>query len=249
MKEGHLSEIFSSIQGEGLYLGERQVFLRLAGCNLNCRYCDTPLDIPQEGKREKQPGQRDWAAFKNPVKTADLALWLEPLFSLKNLHHSLAITGGEPLLQVDFLAELAPLLKEKNIKIYLETNGTLPDHLAEIIDWIDIVSVDLKIASAAGLAKNYLEQHLLCLEKALLKDVFAKIVFTRETTVSEIAEAGQAIASVDSQIPLVLQPVTPHGPVKYRPNYEECLSFQAVAKKYLENVRVIPQIHKILGLL
>src|SRR6476620_8725923 len=40
--KGYLSEIFVSFQGEGLYTGRRQLFLRLSGCHMRCRYCDTP---------------------------------------------------------------------------------------------------------------------------------------------------------------------------------------------------------------
>lgn len=249
MKTACLKEIFSSIQGEGPYVGERQVFLRFSGCNLRCLYCDTPArEIEEFGRREMTPGQRDFTQFKNPLPVEDLLAFIEKLY-LPNLHHSLALTGGEPLMQVDFLKELLPLLKEKKMKIYLETNGTFPERLEEIIDYLDIVSLDFKLASAAGLATDYTEKHLASLEKALLKDVFAKIVFTRETKVTEIIKVSQAIAAIDTQILLVLQPVTPAGSVKYRPSPEECLSFQAVAKKYLENVRVIPQMHKILGCL
>lgn len=47
-----IAEIFCSVQGEGLYAGQRQVFLRFAGCNLSCRYCDEPAARDARGAEE-----------------------------------------------------------------------------------------------------------------------------------------------------------------------------------------------------
>jgi organic radical activating enzyme len=82
-----------------------------------------------------------------------------------------------------------------------------------------------------------------------MKEVFAKMVFTRETRTKEVMDAVALIAEVDERIPLVLQPVTPHGPAKHRPRPDQILAFQAIAKRRLKQVRVIPQVHKIFGAL
>jgi 7-carboxy-7-deazaguanine synthase len=249
--EAQISEIFNSIQGEGLYLGERQTFIRFAGCNLSCQYCDTPqaLVVPKEFKVEVTPGKKDLMKFPNPASPARLIEILSSFQKPKGATHSISLTGGEPLLQVDFLKSFLPeLKKEIGLPVYLETNGVLPDHLSEIIDLVDIVSFDVKLPSATGLSP-YWKEHKKALEIAYLKEVFVKIVFTRESKAKEMDEAVTLIAEIDEKIPLVLQPVTPFGPIKHRPHPDQILAFQTIAKRKLIRVRVIPQVHKLLGVL
>jgi 7-carboxy-7-deazaguanine synthase len=252
MFEAQLSEVFSSFQGEGPYVGERQIFVRLAGCNLACQYCDSPqaLVLAPTYKVETVPGSRKFEARQNPV-SVETAVGL--LVGLEGkpagVHHSISLTGGEPLLQVDFLKEFIPELKKKmKLPIYLETNGVLPDRLSEVIEEIDIIAMDMKLPSATG-QSAYWKEHLKFLEIAYLKEVFVKVVVTQGTSVSEIAEAASLIAQVDEKIPLVIQPVSPHGPVKHRPTAEELFAFHTVAKRKLKSVRVITQMHKVAGIL
>jgi organic radical activating enzyme len=244
-----LCEIFNSIQGEGLYLGERQSFVRFAGCNLACQYCDTPqaLSVPKEFKVEITPGKKDIKKFANPATTEQLLEVLAAFQKPKAATHSVCLTGGEPLLQVDFLKPFLPRLKkELGLPVYLETNGVLPDHLSEVIEDVDIIAFDVKLPSATGLSA-YWKEHKKALEVAYLKEVFVKIVFTRESKAKEIDEAVSMIAEVDENVPLVLQPVTPFGPIKHRPHADQILAFQAIARRKLARVRVIPQVHKVLG--
>lgn len=248
---GQICEIFNSIQGEGLYVGERQTFIRFAGCNLSCQYCDTPqaLVIPKEFKVEVTPGKKNFKQFTNPVTVGQLIELVKSFEKPKGVNHAVCLTGGEPLLQIDFLQNFLPELKaELNLPIYLETNGVLPDHLSEVIELVDIVSFDLKLPSATGLSP-YWKEHKKALEVAFMKELFVKIVFTRESKVKELDEAVSLIAEISDELPLVLQPVTPFGPIKHRPNPDQILAFQAVAKRKLKNVRVIPQTHKIFGVL
>jgi len=135
---------------------------------------------------------------------------------------------------------LPVLKKEIKLPIYLETNGTLPDHLVEIIDLIDIIAMDIKIPSATGLS-SYYKEHKKFMEAALLKELFVKIIFTKETKVKEMDEAISLIAEVEKGIPLVLQPVSQH-----KPQVSQMFAFQNLARRKLEKVRVIPQIHPML---
>ncbi|MFH1826322.1 MAG: 7-carboxy-7-deazaguanine synthase QueE [bacterium] len=247
--EAQLCEVFNSIQGEGLYVGQRQTFVRFAGCNLTCQYCDSPqaLVVPKEYKIETSPGKRVWQKQNNPVTIAQLVEIIEAIQKPRGVTEAISLTGGEPLLQVDFLKEFLPQLKKSfSLPIHLETNGVLPDHLAEVIELIDVVAFDYKLPSATGLSA-YTKEHKKALATAALQEAFVKIVFTQETKARELDEAISVIAEVSEKIPVVLQPVTPFGSIKHRPLADQILAFQAIARRKLEQVRVIPQLHKVIG--
>jgi organic radical activating enzyme len=108
-----ISEIFYSIQGEGLLQGLPMIFIRLSGCNLRCSFCDTKY------------------AFKKR-RTTDAAEILAEIrqYPCKRV----CITGGEPFLQN--LSPLVNVLKEKNYFVCAETNGTLWQKLP--IDWLTV---------------------------------------------------------------------------------------------------------------
>ena len=249
--QAQIFEVFNSIQGEGLYLGERQTFIRFAGCNLSCQYCDSPeaLVVPKEFKVEVSPGKKNFQQFTNPATIPQLIELVSSFEKPRGVNHSISLTGGEPLLQIDLLKNLIPeLKKEIGLPIYLETNGVLPDHLSEVIEMVDITAFDIKLPSATGFSP-YWKEHRKALEIAYMKEVFVKMVFTRESKAKEIDEAVSLIAEVDEKIPLILQPVTPFGPIKHRPNPDQIMAFHAVSKRKLKNVRVIPQVHKVFGVL
>lgn len=246
--EAQIFEIFSSIQGEGIYIGDRHIFIRFSGCNLACEYCDTDARLlTSVCKIEEIPGSHHFTNYNNPLTSAKLIEFINVLDKGKNIHSAICLTGGEPLLQVDFLKGFLKDIAHLNFLSYLETNGTLPDRLQEIIENIDIVALDIKLPSATGLS-SYLIESAKSLKIAKSKEVFVKVIFSKETPGIEIIEAAKLVANIDDKIPFVLQPVTPYGVVKHRPNPEEILSFQAIASKYLKNVKVIPQAHKIMSL-
>lgn len=245
---GNLFEISSAIQGEGLLVGERQIFVRFLGCNLSCRFCDTPASKGKDRycRIERRPGFRDFLRAKNPVGVDKVIEAMDFLKGWGDLHHSVSLTGGEPLLQPDFLGSLARELHRMGWKIYLETNGTLPTHLEGCIDLIDIISMDWKLPSSTG-QRDYSREHLGFLRVAKDKGVFVKAVITSETKPIEVERALWMIERTDADIPLVLQPVTPHGSVRKRPSPAFLLQLQSIAKSRLRNVRVIPQTHKLMG--
>ncbi|MBC8121790.1 MAG: 7-carboxy-7-deazaguanine synthase QueE, partial [Gemmatimonadaceae bacterium] len=107
--QGWLVEIFSAIQGEGPLVGERQLFVRTGGCDLSCSWCDSPHTHQVTGnwQAEQTPGSRDFLALHNPVTAAELLAWLERL-ARPHLHHSISLTGGEPLLHTEFLRAWLP---------------------------------------------------------------------------------------------------------------------------------------------
>jgi 7-carboxy-7-deazaguanine synthase len=112
-----IAEIFGSVQGEGLRQGEPSIFVRFAGCNLRCSFCDT---------------RRAWAGGESlsaeeiierirEIRGAFPALWV-------------SLTGGEPFLQD--LRRLARLLKKEGLKIQVETNGARYYPLK--VDWLTV---------------------------------------------------------------------------------------------------------------
>jgi 7-carboxy-7-deazaguanine synthase len=99
-----LIEIFKSIQGEGKNQGKPTVFVRLAGCNLNCSWCDTPHshDVGQELDNDEI------------IRRVEASGCME-----------ICITGGEPLLQISELRVLLSRLSRLGYSIEIETNGTI----------------------------------------------------------------------------------------------------------------------------
>src|SRR3989339_672207 len=236
--DAQLHEVFTSIQGEGVYLGERQVFIRFAGCNLSCGYCDSSesLVLSPEYKVEQTPGKHDFKVFKNPAPLQDLVSHVANITKPSYFAHSVSITGGEPLLQIDFLKAFLPELKKNKQKVYLETNGTLPQYLEEIIGSVDITSMDIKLPSSSG-GTSRIKEHRAFLEIAYTKEVFVKVVVTPNTLIKEIEEAARMVSEIDAEIPFIIQPATPTKRIKHRPGAQDLLAWQTMARKHLNKVK------------
>ena len=242
MFKTNLIEIFSSIQGEGKYVGCRQVFVRLTGCNLRCTYCDTNFRKQEFCNIETSAGSMKFYKVNNPM-TIDKVVDVIQTMIIEVPTHSISFTGGEPMLNGDFIKAIA---KRIDMKIFLETNGTLFNELSSIIDDVDIISMDIKLPSVVG--TDLFEHHRRFMEIAKAKDLYTKIVIANETSQEEFMMAVKTISSVSSDIMLILQPVTPVNEVEAAPA-DKLLSFQALALKYLNDVRVVPQTHKIINVL
>lgn len=215
----NIKEIFTSIQGEGPYVGQKHIFVRFCRCNLNCKYCDTDFDI------------------KNSKKYSPFALF----DLLKNIDaDTISFTGGEPLMELEFLEEFLKEYKNKlNKKIYLETNGVLYKNLEKIIDFIDIISMDIKLKSASGM-ENF-EENEKFLDIASKKEVFIKIVFDKNIKDEEIIKTASIAKKHDSLI--ILQPKMP---------MDKDTDIEKIFNKFYKhykNIRLIPQVHKFLNLL
>ncbi len=247
-----LVEIFSSIQGEGLLVGQRQVFVRMYGCNLRCSYCDSPETLketpsPQTCRVEFPAGSSQFYRLANPIDPALLTSTLESF--LHEPHHSLSITGGEPLLHANFLETWLPEVQLLNLPVFVETNGMLPDHLKRIAPYVHYISMDYKAPSATGISRDRtVAAHAAFLETACqYKAVtYVKLVVTASTLPQEIDDAIALILTQHRDVPLVLQPVTPFGNERQTVNPLTLMRFQAQARAALNDVRVIPQTHKML---
>lgn len=222
-------EIFSSVQGEGPFVGIKQIFIKFAKCNLKCGFCDLERNLPP----------KEFSVEK-------LLSIVKQICQNTGDHHSISLTGGEPLLYKDFLKGFLPGLKERELglKVYLETNSTLPDSLKEVIDFVDIIAADFKLPSSTG-DKAYWREHKEFLDIARKKNCFIKAVITNQTEDADVKKAIKIITNVDKDILLVLQPVWPIRDIE-RASNRLLFDYLFLAEKRLNNVRIMPQVHKIL---
>ena len=245
MSKANVIEIFSSVQGEGKYLGCRQIFVRLTDCNLSCAYCDTNFIRADFCKVETSAGSMIFRNEKNPLDAAQVAEVIKQ-FSDEVPTQAVSFTGGEPLIHWQFIRDVASAIKNSGVKIFLETNGTLCDEFEKISDVVDIVSMDIKLPSVIG--RNLFSLHEKFLQSARERDLYIKIVVTGETMPKEFLAAVDLISQVNVEILLILQPVTPVGEI-CAASAEKILLFQAAALRKLKNVLVIPQTHKFINVL
>ncbi len=240
-------EIFTSLQGEGPDLGERHLFLRFYGCNRRCRYCDTEAALKDTGpcRVEQMPGRGDFRERPNPLTVEETASLLRAGGAQKGGVDALAITGGEPLLHAPFLQELLPRLQNR-FSCILETNGLLFAELETILPFIDGISMDVKIPSATGEEADW-EGHRRFLETGGAKIRYVKAVVSPIVKEDELHRLAELIRS-GGNATLILQPVS--GSESDRSWMGRLLEIQAgLREEGVRSVRVIPQIHKLLGVL
>ena len=214
-----IKEVFASIQGEGPYVGFKQLFIRFCGCNLSCKYCDT-----------------DYSVVNSKEYTVDELL---EIISEHSDCHSVSLTGGEPLLNVGFLKEFLPKCP---LPVYLETNATLAGEVKEIIDYVDYIAADIKLPSTTS-GNDLWSEHDSFFKAVVHKDLFAKIVFDSNITDEEINEACKLGAKYG--IELILQPKMNQNSISFSDEVIEAILDKFLLK--YKKVRVIPQVHKFIN--
>ena len=255
-ENARLIEVFSAIQGEGLNVGTRQIFIRFAFCDLRCHFCDSAhtWNAPATCRIEQTPGYRDFEICPNPISLPILIEWVERQ-NIPRLHDSISLTGGEPLLHAGFLSKFLPQVRlTTGLPIYLESGGHRPEQLAMILPYLDSVGMDLKLPSVSGESRwqeheNFLK---LCYDSQI--EVFVKIIISQDTDLAELKRSAQLIAAVNPTIPVFLQPVTPLNSTEQlsdrpvlAPTPKQVIDWQALMKNFLKSVRVIPQTHKMIN--
>ncbi len=180
-----ISEMFYSVQGEGVLVGMPSVFIRTSGCNLRCRWCDTPY--------------ASWRPEGKEMTVPEIMLEVE-----KHATRHVVVTGGEPMIAREMPALLAAL-RTAGKHITIETAGTvLPNEVP-----CDLASISPKLSnSTPGLAEGgaaWVERHERTrLQPEVLRAWCSSYDFQLKfviTSAADIEEATRVVASIGLPIP------------------------------------------------
>jgi 7-carboxy-7-deazaguanine synthase len=239
---GYISEIFCSFQGEGAAVGKRHLFIRTAGCHLRCRYCDTPGSLERTTSMAVHARDGSNATLPNPVTVRDLVAAVSRLIESDGPIDGIALTGGEPLLQAEFLADLLQSTAIPRPRL-LETSGTQSERLALVLPLIDIVSMDIKLPSNTG-ERAFWDEHARFLHLAGGK-AYVKVLVDAGTDRADVDRAAQLVSELAPNAAVFLQPISGEdGRVDI--DQTKLDTFFDDARRHLTDVRVLPQIHKFL---
>ena len=192
MSTMQVNEIFKSIQGEGPNFGKPAIFLRTAQCNLKCTWCDTKYTW-------------DWENydFQKEVNEMTIDEIKGAILDLEINH--LVITGGEPLLQQDDLADLLSFLKP-NFYVEIETNCTiLPNKM--LTDLVDQWNVSPKTENSGNPLELY-ENNECYYFFANQENCFFKYVVENESDIPEIKKFVTKYKIPEKRVQLMTQAST-----------------------------------------
>lgn len=181
----------------------------------------------------------------NPVSAADLAALVGEILHHETSIDAIAVTGGEPLTQSEFLAEF---LRAGcfSVPVLLETNGVLPRRLREVLPWVDIISMDIKPPSNSG-EGTFWDEHAAFLDLSRDKDVYVKLLVDEGTSDEDVERAAALIAPVRPPVPTFMQPIVDQAGLPTI-TAERLTYLYSLARRHLGSLRVLPQTHKLLGI-
>ena len=242
----NVSEIFVSLQGEGLYTGRRHLFVRFAGCPLRCRWCDTPESLVSV-RECRVDGPDGTERYASPLELPALDAIVARLAAEAPPLHAIAVTGGEPLAQTEALEAWLPGRTTKT-PVLLETAGIWPERLARLLRSVGIVSLDVKCPSNSGERPRW-EEHAACVAAAVASDaeVYVKMPVDADTDQAEVERGAEIVATAGPDVPLFLMPIARLDGPGLTIDGAALDRLHAIASRVHRDVRVLPQMHKMLG--
>jgi organic radical activating enzyme len=224
LKPFRINEIFLSVQGEGIHVGERTVFVRLYGCPLRCVWCDQPEALTTSGV-----GRFD---TMTPEAVLDRVRSFESV-------RRLCLTGGEPLIApTDSLAWLLDELRASGWWISVETSGARV--VEPLLDRIDFWTISPKGESAETFDGDLVEAQIPTLRRLIeLPEERRQLKFIVQT-VGDVRDAVAILDALRYRGAIVLQPEHEKGDGRR--------VFEWWPWERYPEARVIPQTHKAVGL-
>ncbi len=211
-------EIFGpTIQGEGMYCGQRTIFLRMAGCDYRCSWCDTPYARSTKQAKYRLSGEETVKLIKDRAG---------------KITRRVTITGGNPCLHD--LHGLIDSLHRENFKIHIETQGSI------IPDWlyhVDHVCISPKPPSSGNITD--ISSFNIFMSSETSKEI--KVVVGTEEDYSYAKKVHLEYNS----FPFTLQACTIEDPL---PTVKGIIEKISSDPDFSDNVKVLPQLHIMLGI-
>ncbi|HYB99705.1 MAG TPA: 7-carboxy-7-deazaguanine synthase QueE [Candidatus Limnocylindrales bacterium] len=243
--KAYLSEIFASFQGEGSRVGQRHLFVRFAGCNIRCRWCDTPASLVRTPACSVDYPGGEHTQLDNPVSWKDLAAIIDRCCKEDPTIAMIAITGGEPMVQSAFLSHWLSCAPPP-VPCLLETNAMLVHGLSSVLPRIALVSADVKLPSNSGEGELW-DRHRAFLEGCRGTELYVKMPVDAATDAAEVERAARLVAECAPEATLFVQPITAPDTPQWQIDSARLAELAAVAATVVADTRVLPQMHKLVG--
>jgi 7-carboxy-7-deazaguanine synthase len=232
-----VSEIFTSIEGEGIFVGRKTLFIRFSGCHLKCRWCDTKYALPLDSGTDY---------LIDEIK--DLIIK-----ELRPSTYKVNFTGGEPLLQTEAVIELADFIKKQtNLKTYMESSCFDSELFSKVLPYIDICKIEFKTDDSNVVEDeeygNLILNEIKCLELAIKsnKATYIKIVVTNSTNLESFKNLVYNISKKIKPSDILGFIIQPSFGID-QPTVNKLLDTYDVVQPMFPEVRIIPQLHKEIG--
>jgi organic radical activating enzyme len=232
-----VSEIFTSIEGEGIFVGKKTLFIRFSGCHLKCRWCDTKYALPLDSGTDYQIDEIKDLIIKE----------------LQPFTYKVNFTGGEPLLQTEAVIELADFVKKQtNVKTYMESSCFDSELFSKVLPYIDICKIEFKTDDSKVVEDeeydNLILNEIKCLELAVQsnKATYIKIVVTNSTNLESFKNLVYNISEKIKPSDILGLIIQPSFGID-QPTVNKLLDTYDIVQPMFPEVRIIPQLHKEIG--